>query len=125
MTEYQRGFLAKCAELGVPEGAAGSLLKMAEGSNGSNGSNGSDPSLQQAEAIFKDWLTNRRYTVRRAETLSGIAIRNKIPLKDLMEANGLKSTYVKPGQILKIPNGLGKRKGEDKDKGDGDASGVR
>lgn len=122
MTEYQRGFLAKCAELGVPEGAAGSLLKMAEGSNGSNGS---DPSLQQAEAIFKDWLTNRRYTVRRAETLSGIAIRNKIPLKDLMEVNGLKSTYVKPGQILKIPNGLGKRKGEDKDKGDGDASGVR
>lgn len=118
MTEYQRGFLAKCAELGVPEGAAGSLLKVAEGSNGSNGS---DPNLQQAEAIFNDWLTNRRYTVRRAETLSGIAIRNKIPLKDLMEVNGLKSTYVKPGQTLKIPNGLGKRKG----KGGGDASGVR
>lgn len=114
MTEYQRGFLAKCAELGVPKGAAGSLLKMAEEC-------GSDPNLQQAEAIFKDWLTNRRYTVRKAETLSGIAIRNKIPLKDLMEVNGLKSTYVKPGQTLKIPNGLGKRK----DKGGGDASGVR
>ena len=119
MTEYQRGFLAKCAELGVPEGAAGSLLKIAEGSSGS------DPSLQQAEAIFNDWLTNRRSTVRRAETLSGIAIRNKIPLKDLMEVNGLKSTYVKPGQTLKIPNGLGKRKSKGKDKGDGDASGVR
>lgn len=115
MTEYQRGFLAKCAELGVPEDTAGPLLKIAEGSNGS------DPNLQQAEAIFKDWLTNRRYTVRRAETLSGIASRNKIPLKDLMEANGLSTTFVKPGQTLKIPNGLGKRK----DKGGGDASGVR
>ena len=112
MTQYQRGFLAKCAELGVPEDAAGSLLKAAEGSNGS------DPSLQQAEAIFKDWLTNRRYTVRRAETLSGIAIRNKIPLKDLMEANGLKSTYVKPGQTLKIPiQSMQKKKGGGNEEG--------
>ena len=77
--------------------------------------------LQQAQEIFEDWLTNRKITVRRAETLSGIAARNKIPLQDLMEVNNLSTAFVRPGQVLKIPNGLGKRKG----KGGSDAGGVK
>ena len=106
--------MSKCHELGIPGRLAGSMLKLAEGS---------DPNLQQAQEIFEDWLTNRKITVRRAETLSGIAARNKIPLQELMDVNGLSTTFVRPGQVLKIPNGLGKRNG--KGKGGGDAGGVR
>ena len=107
MAGYKEGFLWKCAEAGVPKDIAAHMLKIAEGG---------DPALQQAQAIFKDWLTNRKYTVRRAETLSGIARRNNISLQELMEANNLTSSFVRPGQILKIPiQSMQKGKGSEKD----------
>lgn len=94
--DYKLGFLSKCAELGVPRHAAEGLLKLAEGGN-------SDPNLQRASEIFEDWLTNRRHTVQRGEVLSGIARKYNIPLQEIQEANGLNTTFLKPGQTLRIP----------------------
>jgi len=88
------------------------LAKLAEGG-------GSDPNLQRASEIFEDWLVNRKYQVRRGETLSGIAARSGVPMEELMDVNGLASAFVKPGQILRIPSGFAKGKGGS------DAGGVR
>lgn len=82
------------------------LVKLAEGG-------GSDPNLQQASQIFQEWLTTKKHVVRRGETLSGIAKREGVTLDELLEANNLPSvTAIKPGQVLKMPNGLGKPKGK-------------
>lgn len=83
----------------MPAPAAERLLKMAEESS----SGSSDPNLQRATEIFKDWLTTRRHTVQRAETLSGIARKYNVPLQDLQKENGLTSTFVRPGQVIRIP----------------------
>lgn len=73
------------------------LLKLAEGSGGS------DPQLQRASEIFQDWLTNRRHTVQRGEVLSGIARKYGIPLQEIQEANNMTTTFLKPGQTIRIP----------------------
>ena len=102
MNAYGQGFLHKCAEMGVGEELASSLLKLSEGK---------DPNLDRAVELFKDYLENRRYTVRDGETLSGIASRSGTDLGTLMEANGMNSPFVRPGQTVKIPIGGKGRKG--------------
>ena len=44
------------------------------------------------------------YVIRRGDTLSGIAARNKVALTDLRRANGLTNDQIRIGQRLKIPN---------------------
>lgn len=95
MTPYQSGFLSKCRSFGISEQLAFGLLKKAEGG---------DPNLQRATAIFKDWLTTRKHTVRNGEVLSGIARKYNVPVQDIMKENGLASTVgIKPGQTIRIP----------------------
>lgn len=107
MTPYQTGFLTKCATLGVPDHVAGRLLKLAEG--------GSDPNLQKAQQVFQEWLTTKKHVVRRGEILTGIARKEGVTPEEIMEANNLPSiTAIKPGQVLKMPNGLGKPKSQKK-----------
>ncbi|MEM7401978.1 MAG: N-acetylmuramoyl-L-alanine amidase [Pseudomonadota bacterium] len=43
------------------------------------------------------------YTIKRGDTLSGIAVRYKVNLNDLRKANGLKSDVLRVGQVLTIP----------------------
>ena len=91
------------------------FLKAAASPAGAGASSGStkDPALARASAIFEDWMTHRRVQVRRGETLAGIARRNGVGLETLMEENNIPSaTAIRPGQTLKIPNGLGKGKGK-------------
>lgn len=46
----------------------------------------------------------RRYTIRRGDTLSGIAKANRVGLSSLLRANGLSSrSRIYPGQVLVIP----------------------
>ena len=79
------------------------LMKLAEGS---------DPNLQKAQQVFEEWLTTKKHVVRPGEVLTGIARKEGVSLEDLMEANNLTSiTAIRPGQTLKMPNGLGKPKG--------------
>lgn len=73
------------------------LLKIAEGSTSS------DPQLQRASEIFEDWLTNRHHTVQRGEVLSGIARKYGIPLQEVQEVNSMTTTFLKPGQTIRIP----------------------
>jgi len=83
------------------------MLKLAEGSGGS------DPELQRATQIFQEWLTTKKHVVQRGEILTGIAKKEGVSPQEIMELNGLKSiTAIKPGQVLKMPNGLGKQKGK-------------
>ena len=80
------------------------LLKLA------GASTSSDPNLQRATQIFQDWLTTRKHTVRRGEILTGIAKKEGVSPQEIMELNNLPSiTAIKPGQTLKVPNGLGKQ----------------
>ena len=44
-----------------------------------------------------------QHTVRRAETLWGIAHRYGTTPARIRDANGLKSSVIRPGQTLKIP----------------------
>ncbi len=44
-----------------------------------------------------------RYTIKRGDTLSGIAVRYKVSIRDLRKANGLRSDVLKVGQVLTIP----------------------
>lgn len=81
------------------------LLKIAEGSTSS------DPNLQRATQIFQDWLTTKKHVVQRGEILTGIAKKEGTTPQEIMELNSLPSiTAIKPGQTLKIPNGLGTQK---------------
>ena len=92
---YISGFMAKCAEHGVPEYFANVLLKESESS---------DPNLQRASEIFKDWLTTKKHTVRNGEVLSGIARKYNVSLQDLQKENNLQSVIaIRPGQQIKIP----------------------
>jgi len=43
------------------------------------------------------------YTIKRGDTLSGIAVRYKVKLNDLRKANGLKSDVLSVGKVLTIP----------------------
>ena len=45
------------------------------------------------------------HTVARGQTLSHIAVRYRIPVRKLRDANRLRGNSVKAGQILKIPTG--------------------
>ena len=99
---YRKGFLYKCASLGVPEDVALSMLKRAE----------SDPNLARASELFKDYLTVRKHTVGPGEVLSGIARKYRVPLDALMKENGMNSLFVRQGQVLRIPNDQGSGKQE-------------
>jgi len=43
------------------------------------------------------------YTVCKGDTLSGIAGEYQVPVRELMKANGLNSSLIRPGQVLAIP----------------------
>ena len=43
------------------------------------------------------------YTIARGDTLSGIAVRYNVSVKELLRHNGLKNTRIRVGQHLKIP----------------------
>jgi membrane-bound lytic murein transglycosylase D len=46
---------------------------------------------------------NRRYVVRRGDTLSKIAKKNRVSIRELKRANRIKGSIIKPGQKLIIP----------------------
>jgi len=46
----------------------------------------------------------RKYTIARGDTLSGIAQRFRVSLKNLKQSNGLSSDTIRVGQILQIPD---------------------
>ncbi|MFU8894557.1 MAG: LysM peptidoglycan-binding domain-containing protein [Luteolibacter sp.] len=45
----------------------------------------------------------RRYTVKRGDTLSGIASRHRTTVAALRRANGISGDLIRPGQVLRIP----------------------
>lgn len=48
---------------------------------------------------------DRRHTIARGDTLSGIAARYNVSVASLKEANGIDSTVIRVGQTLTIPSG--------------------
>jgi LysM repeat protein len=44
-----------------------------------------------------------RYTIRKGDTLSAIAARNKTSVSALQRANGIKGSLIQPGKVLVIP----------------------
>jgi nucleoid-associated protein YgaU len=44
-----------------------------------------------------------RYTVKKGDTLSGIASRYKSTVSGIQRANGISGTLIRPGQVLKVP----------------------
>ena len=44
------------------------------------------------------------YTIKRGDTLSGIAVRHQVSLTDLRKVNGLRSDVLRVGQVLTIPS---------------------
>lgn len=57
----------------------------------------------QQPASIAQARNHLRYRVARGDTLSRIAIRNRLPLKRLREVNGLSSDLIRVGQLLQIP----------------------
>jgi len=49
-------------------------------------------------------IPSTTYSVKRGDTLSGIAIRYQVSLVDLRKVNGLSSDMLRVGQVLTIPN---------------------
>ncbi|MFC6634109.1 N-acetylmuramoyl-L-alanine amidase [Microbulbifer taiwanensis] len=47
----------------------------------------------------------RRHTIARGDTLSGIAARYNVPVSELKRANGIGSSVIRVGQTLTIPSG--------------------
>jgi len=45
----------------------------------------------------------RTYTVKRGDTLSGIASRHRTTVAGLRRANGISGDLIRPGQVLRIP----------------------
>jgi len=45
----------------------------------------------------------RTYTVKRGDTLSGIASRHRTTVAALRRANGISGDLIRPGQVLRIP----------------------
>ncbi len=48
-------------------------------------------------------ISPTQYTIKRGDTLSGIAVRYQVSLRDLRKINGLRSDLLKVGQVLTIP----------------------
>jgi LysM repeat protein len=68
------------------------------GSSGATSSGSTQSGSSQA-------ASGRTYTVRRGDTLSGIAARHGTTVAALMQANGLRSSLIYAGQRLTIPGG--------------------
>lgn len=51
--------------------------------------------------------TRQNHIVRKGDTLSEIALEYQIPLENLIRANGLKTSLIRPGQVLEIPKNSG------------------
>ena len=49
--------------------------------------------------------SNKKHTISRGETLSGIAYQYGVSMKSIKTVNALASNQVRIGQILKIPRG--------------------
>ena len=56
-----------------------------------------------SDSIFADSGKNNTHTIRRGETLSGIADQYQVRVVDLRKMNALKSDVIKVGQVLMIP----------------------
>ena len=100
MTEgYRQGFLLRCRRAGLDDAQAMSLLSLIPLVKGA----ASDPCLQQAEAVFKDWLAVPKHQMRPGEVLAGVARKYGVGLQDLMKYNGMKTPFVRTGQTIRIP----------------------
>jgi len=58
--------------------------------------------LETAENESEDWQIPETHTVKKGETLAGIARRYNLRVKDLQEVNQLKGQKLKVGQILQL-----------------------
>ena len=58
--------------------------------------------LETAESESEDWEIPETHTVKKGETLAGIARRYNLHVKDLQEVNQLKGPKLKAGQILHL-----------------------
>ena len=59
--------------------------------------------VQMAKAVTQESAASKRYRVGRGDSLWSIAQRHKTSVTSLKRANGMRSTRLKPGQMLAIP----------------------
>ncbi len=62
-----------------------------------------------AEVPRRDWAPRFLHTVRRGDTLSGIASRYRSSVAAIRQANGIRGSLIHPGQTLVVPRGAGRR----------------
>ncbi len=60
-----------------------------------------------AELPRNDWAPRFLHTVRRGDTLSGIASRYRSSIAAIRQANGIRGSLIHPGQQLVVPRGAG------------------
>ena len=53
-------------------------------------------------------LSTARYTVRRGDTLGAIAARHRVSIGSIKNANNMRGSLIKPGQVLTIPGASGR-----------------
>ncbi|MEQ9617857.1 MAG: LysM peptidoglycan-binding domain-containing protein [Deltaproteobacteria bacterium] len=91
-----------------------SSIKRANGLRGSTirvgqvlripGGSGSSSSYSSS----KDYTTTAKYRVRRGDTLGAIAARHRVSIGSIKNANGLRGSLIKSGQVLTIPGASGR-----------------
>ncbi|MEN5016650.1 murein transglycosylase D [Erwinia sp. Eh17-17] len=63
-----------------------------------------DIAAVQPTSLAKNSVSTASYKVRSGDTLSGIAKRLGVPVKDLQRANNMRGVSIKPGQTLSLGN---------------------
>ena len=63
-----------------------------------------DIAAVQPTSLAKNSVSTASYKVRSGDTLSGIANRLGVPVKDLQRANNMRGVSIKPGQTLSLGN---------------------
>jgi len=61
------------------------------------------PKRTVSKAKSKPKPKSTRYTVKKGDTLSGIASRNSSSVSAIQKANGISGTLIRPGQSLSVP----------------------
>ncbi len=59
-------------------------------------------------ASSKDYTSTVKYRVRRGDTLGAIAARHRVSIGSIKNANGLRGSLIKSGQVLTIPDASGR-----------------
>ncbi|SHH14116.1 LysM peptidoglycan-binding domain-containing protein [Virgibacillus chiguensis] len=100
------------------------IIETTKNGSSSNQSSSNNSSTHSNNSNSSSSSNAKKYTVKRGDTLSGIAFKHNISIRNLMKWNNLNSTLIYPGNVFVVSkNGTGSNAGSSNHSGGNSSSG--